>query len=81
MRNRQNESMNSKGDLMSSQLKPTIINQAIPPITPIDPKPIIEHGNSPTAIILAITILIAILISSMTTLIQVILVKQKQGRN
>ncbi|NET05176.1 MAG: hypothetical protein F6K16_10715 [Symploca sp. SIO2B6] len=34
-------------------------------IEPIDPKPIVENGTSPTAIILAIAILIAVLIGSM----------------
>ena len=48
-------------------------NQSIPAIAPIDPKPIVEHGESPTAIILAIAILIAILFGSMTGLVGVVL--------
>jgi hypothetical protein len=44
----------------------------IPPITPIDPTPIVQSA-SPTAVILAIAILISILLGSITGLIQVIL--------
>jgi hypothetical protein len=39
----------------------------IEPIT-VDLKPIIEHGQSPTAIILAITIFTAVLLNSLTKL-------------
>ena len=53
------------------QLQPT------QPINPIDPQTIIKHGDSPTAIILAIAILLAILFQSMTGLIAVILKRQK----
>ncbi|MGB3787968.1 MAG: hypothetical protein WA949_08155 [Phormidesmis sp.] len=49
-------------------------NQTIPPISPIDTKPIIEHGESPTAIILAIAILISIVIGSITGLVRAILI-------
>jgi hypothetical protein len=42
------------------------------PIAPIDPTPIVQ-STSPTAVILAIAILISILIGSITALIQVIL--------
>jgi hypothetical protein len=49
-----------------SQTQPTITNQTIPPIAPIDPTTIVENGESPTAIILAIAILIAILFGSVT---------------
>ena len=52
----------------------TITNQTVPTIAPIDPKTIVEHGESPTAIILAIAILLAIMISSMTGLVRVILI-------
>ena len=44
---------------------------------PIDPQTIIKHGDSPTAIILAIAILLAILFQSMTGLLVVILKRQK----
>ena len=53
------------------QLQPT------QPINPIDPQTIIKHGDSPTAIILAIAILLAILFQSMTGLLVVILKRQK----
>ena len=53
------------------QLQPT------QPINPIDPQTIIKHGDSPTAIILAIAILLAILFQSMTGLIAVLLKRQK----
>ena len=53
------------------QLQPT------QPINPIDPQTIIKHGDSPTAIILAIAILLAILFQSMTGLLAVILKRQK----
>jgi hypothetical protein len=55
------------------QLKhPTSTQPTLPPISPIDPTPIIQ-STSPTAVILAIAILISILIGSITGLIQVIL--------
>ena len=53
------------------QLQPT------QPINPIDPQTIIKQGDSPTAIILAIASLLAILFQSMTGLIAVILKRQK----
>ena len=56
-----------------SQNQPIITQQTVPPIAPIDPKPIIEHGESPTAIILAMTILIATLLGSTTRLVRVVL--------
>jgi hypothetical protein len=55
-----------------SQNQLTTTNQTIPPIAPIDPTPIVEHGESPTAIILAIAILIAILLGSLTGLVRVV---------
>jgi len=57
-----------------SQAQPTTTNQTIPPIAPIDPTTIVENGESPTAIILAIAILIAILFGSVTGLVQVIVI-------
>lgn len=70
---------------MFVQQQPTITEQSnlvttqpVSPIIPIDPKPIVEHGESPTAIILAIAILLAILFQSMTGLIQIIV---KRGNN
>jgi hypothetical protein len=47
---------------------------SFPSVAPIDPKPIV-HSESPTAVILAIAILISILLGSITALIQVILAK------
>ncbi|GAB4375588.1 MAG: hypothetical protein Kow00121_21520 [Elainellaceae cyanobacterium] len=46
--------------------------QSVTPITPIDPQPIIEHGESPTAIILAIAILMVMVMGSITGLVRVI---------
>ncbi len=42
-------------------------------ISPIDPKPIVEHGESPASIILSIAILLSIVVSGLTGLIHVIL--------
>lgn len=50
----------------------SITDQTTPPIAPVDPTPIITHGDSPTAIILAVAILISILLKSVTGLIRVI---------
>lgn len=66
--------MSSTGNEMSHEQHPTITNQTVPPITPIDPTSIVEHGESPTAIILAIAILIAVLLSSMSGLVRVIVI-------
>lgn len=55
---------------MSSQ--PQTTHSTVPAISPIDSTAIIEHGESPTAIILAIAILLATLISSLTGLARVI---------
>lgn len=52
--------------------QPTTTEPSIPPIAPIDPKQIVEHGNSPTAIILAIAILLAVFLGSMTGLVKAI---------
>ncbi|MBU7581959.1 MAG: hypothetical protein KAF91_03465 [Nostoc sp. TH1S01] len=57
-----------------SQNQMTTTSQTISPVAPIDAKPIIENGESPTAIILAIAILISMLIGSITGLIRVILI-------
>jgi hypothetical protein len=43
----------------------------------IDPQTIIKHGDSPTAIILAIAILLLLICNGLTGLIQVILRQQK----
>ncbi|MBW4541589.1 MAG: hypothetical protein KME43_20950 [Myxacorys chilensis ATA2-1-KO14] len=56
-----------------SQNQLTTANQSIPPISPIDPTLIIEHGESPTAIILSIAILISILVGSITGLVRVVM--------
>jgi hypothetical protein len=51
--------------------------QPTQPINPIDPQTIIKHGDSPTAIILAIAILLLLVCNGLTGLIQVILRQQK----
>jgi len=55
------------------QTQPSAIHQQPAPIAPIDPTIIIEHGESPTAIILAIAILLTFLLSSLTGLVRTIL--------
>jgi len=52
-------------------------NVQIQPMNPIDPQTIIKHGDSPTAIILAIAILLLLVCNGLTGLIQVILRQQK----
>jgi hypothetical protein len=52
----------------------------ISPIAPIDPTPIVTHGESPTAIILAIAILIVLSLSSLTQLIRVIVMAMRQTK-
>jgi len=59
---------------MSFQSQPITTNQTIPPIAPIDPTTIVENGESPTAIIFAIAILIAILLGAVTGLVRVIVI-------
>jgi len=44
---------------MQFQMQST--QQTVPPIA-IDPQPLIEHGESPTAVILAITILVSVIL-------------------
>ena len=44
-----------------------------PPVTPLNTDTVIKHGESPTAIILAIAILLIFFFSGLTGLIQVIL--------
>ena len=61
-----------------NQQQPTLTHQTISPIAPIDPTPIV-HSESPTAVILAIAILISILISGITGLVQVLVVT-RSGR-
>lgn len=56
-----------------------ITHQTIPPIAPIDPTPIVTHGESPTAIILAIAILIVLSLGSLTQLVRVILVAMRHS--
>lgn len=51
----------------------TLTHQATSQIAPIDPTPIIQ-SESPTAVILAIAILISILTSGITGLVRVIVV-------
>jgi hypothetical protein len=57
---------------MSPQVQPILTQQTPLTIAPIDPTPIVQ-STSPTAVILAIAILISILLGSITGLIQVIL--------
>jgi hypothetical protein len=56
--------------------QPTSTHQGIPMIAPIDPQPIVEHGESPTAIILAIAILISMLFSGITGLVRIIVMSK-----
>jgi hypothetical protein len=56
-----------------NQQQPMSAQQNISQIAPIDPTPIIQ-SESPTAVILAIAILISILISGITGLVRVIVV-------
>lgn len=56
---------------MNQQL--TLTHQATSQIAPIDPMPIIQ-SESPTAVILALAILISILVSGITGLVRVIVV-------
>jgi hypothetical protein len=53
--------------------KPVIKSQSVAQIAPTDLKPIVEHGESPTSIILAIAILLSILFGGLTWLVYVIL--------
>lgn len=62
-----------------TQQQSTSIQQSVSPIVPIDTKAIVEHGESPTAIILAISILLSVTIGSVTGLVQVIM-KVKTSR-
>jgi hypothetical protein len=57
-----------------SQTQSTTTNQTTTTttITPIDTKLIVENGESPTAIILAVAILISVLFHSMTGFAKVI---------
>jgi len=59
---------------MTTQQPSMPTSQTVSPIPSIDPKPIVEHGESPTAIILAIAILISTLVGSITGLVRVIVV-------
>jgi hypothetical protein len=52
--------------------QPTLTHQATSQIAPIDPTPIIQ-SESPTAVILAIAILISTLIGGITKLVRVIM--------
>ena len=66
---------------MSFDLEESATSQsATTPIAPIDPLPIIEHGDSPTAIILAIAILLVSLLSSVTSLMQVLMLGAVQDK-
>jgi hypothetical protein len=54
-----------------NQQQSKLTQQIAPSIAPIDPTPIVQ-SESPTAVILAIAILISILISGITGLVRVI---------
>ncbi len=59
---------------------PNQITENYPPVTsiaPIDPMPIVQ-SNSPTAVILAIAILISILVSSITGLVLAIVMTRSR---
>jgi len=56
-----------------NQQQPVSTQQTVLPIAPIDPTSIIQ-SDSPTAVILAIAILISMLISGITGLVRVIVV-------
>jgi succinate dehydrogenase hydrophobic anchor subunit len=55
----------------------TIQTQSAQTLNPIDPQIIVKHGESPTAIILAIAILLLLVCHGLTGLIQVILRRKK----
>jgi len=56
------------------QLQQTNTSSQMPhPISAINPETVLKHGESPTAIILAVTILITTLMGSVTTLVQIML--------
>jgi hypothetical protein len=55
-----------------NQQQPALTHQATSQIAPIDPTPIIQ-SESPTAVILAIAILISMLIGGITGLVRVIM--------
>jgi uncharacterized membrane protein len=65
------------------KFKVTLMNQeqltstqpTVTPVIPIDPTPIIQ-SESPSAVILAISILISVLLSSLTGLIKVLVMKR-----
>jgi hypothetical protein len=55
-----------------SQTQLSTINQTVQPIAPLDPTPIVQ-SDSPTAVILAIAILISLLLSGITSLVRVVM--------
>ena len=59
-----------------NQQQITLTHQATSQIASIDPTPIIQ-SESPTAVILAIAILISILVNGITKLVRVIVVTRK----
>jgi|GEM_PF-6711705 len=59
-----------------SEQHPELVPQASPSIAPIDPTAIAPQGKSPTAIILAIAILLSTLIGSLTGLVGVVMTAQ-----
>jgi len=51
-------------------------SQTTSPITPIDPSMLISKGESTTSILLAISILLSMMVSSITGLVRVILMSK-----
>ncbi|QYO63386.1 hypothetical protein [Leptolyngbya sp. 7M] len=64
-----------------TQTQSNVTHQTTSPISPIDIQPIVEHGESPTAIILAISILIFVFVGSIPKLIQVIMLFSQPKRS
>lgn len=59
---------------MQMQTQLPVTDQTTLPIAPIDPALIVTHGESPTAIILAVALLISILLGSVTGLVRIIVI-------
>jgi hypothetical protein len=60
-----------------NQQQPTLTHQTTSQIPAVDPTPIVQ-SESPTAVILAIAILISILVSGITGLVQIIMVTKSR---
>lgn len=62
------------------QQNPMTVVQSLP-VSTLDTKSIAENGESPTAIILAVAILLAVVFSSVTGLVQVILLQNHKRQS